>query len=760
MCECINGDCLVMMRRCWLVIDLIVLLALLAGCRGTNPAAALDAAPRINPPASLPAKLQDFPAVSGRGADVPKDYEAVAENDSLRLYVRRASSAVIVEDKRSGRLWRSSPKDLANNKGTTTAWRRQIEIPVQAAFVDPERSQPKNAKVDTAVKLAFQPVQGGVEVTYNIPNIQIAWDVIYALKDDCLEAIVPEKSVAEKGVNGLVSIDLLTYFGASMDGDEGYIVYPDGSGALMDFKSPHPPEVQKISTVIYGTDASGGFASLNSSTFREQISMPVFGLVSAPKDSQELSGFVGMITQGDFDASLGIARSGKGINYNHVWTTLLFRRQGKFSLTGGQPAWLYQPDRISGDRVVRYCFLNGADASYVGMAARYRDFLVKERGAKRVTARADRASLPRMSLEFYMGVERKTWFLADMIQMTTFSQVQAVLDDLEKAGVTQVDLALWNWNRGGTGQKYPDRLPADPRLGGEQGLKALASDARRRGQKLFLWDDYMRALPGSSGVLPYLDASRGVDGLPIGDAETMYLINPQVALRSFAMRDVPKITGLGASGLALQSFGFLAIPDKNQRYPLSREGFAATYMQIASLSRQQMGAVAVDGANSYVIPYVDHLYNVPVDSTHFDLFSAAIPFYSIVAHGLAQYSNYPYNLVADGKLIFLRQVEYGATPYFLLTEASSAQLFRTINNSIYSSQYSFWRAEVIRQYQAVEKLAPLEGQFITGHARLAEDVFQTTYEDGTRVLVNYSAQPYAAGAVTVPAQDFMVIRGE
>ena len=72
------------------------------------------------------------------------------------------------------------------------------------------------------------------------------------------------------------------------------------------------------------------------------------------------------------------------------------------------------------------------------MAARYRDFLMKERGAVRVGSRSTGAGealagtgqpqeLPRLHLGLLMGTERKTWFLADMISMTTFDQARAIL---------------------------------------------------------------------------------------------------------------------------------------------------------------------------------------------------------------------------------------------------------------------------------------------------------------------------------------------
>jgi Family of unknown function (DUF5696) len=726
---------------------MFILLVSLTGCQAKTASLPKDFTPVINPPLTQPATIASFPTISGRNPQVEEPYQPLAESSSLRLYLNQASSAIVVEDKRSGSLWRSSPADLSGNNETTTAWRKQIEAPVQVTYVDAERSQPKNIKPDS-VKLEYKPVEGGVTAIYRYLASNLAFAVTYSIQDDCLQATIPDSSIVEDGKNSLVSIDLLPFLGATHDGEEGYIVYPDGSGALMFFTPSDRPEVQKINSIVYGTDASGGLGG-SGGVYREQVVMPVFGLAGAQ------TAFVGMITHGDFDASIAVARSGKGINYNHVWGQFIFRRQGRFSLTGGQPTWLFQADRIGGDRQVRYCFLNGPQANYVGMASRYRQFLIDERGAKRISS-----SEPLINLAFFMGIERKTWFLSDMISLTTFAQVKEMLDNLTTAGVKRADIILWDWNRGGTAGSYPQRLPVDSRLGGENGLRTLAAELHDRGQRLFLQDNYLGSAPGAAGVMPYLDAIRGVDGLPIGDSETGYMLNPQVSLRRFAARDVPKMAALGADGLELESFASMAIPDKNLSYPLSREGFAASWMQIASLARKQFGSVAMVGSNTYTLPYTDRLDFVTVDSTHYDFFDETIPFYHIAVHGLVQYSGSPINLQADGKRMFLRGIEYGATPLFILSHDSSAKLARTGADSVYSSEFDFWRSEVIRQYGVMEKVAPLTNQFITGHARLADGVYQTTYEDGSRVIVNYNLQEYMAGNLNVPAQDFVVVQGD
>ncbi len=734
-------------QGCVRLLNLLVLLALLTGCGSAGAAANIERTPVINPPMEIPAAIDSFPTIAGRSAQVEQDYQLIAETEQLRLYFKPDTSAILIEDKRDGHILRSSPADLQDNKDLTPAWKSQIALPIQVSYVDGERSQAKNARPEQ-LGISSQPVQGGVRVTYKYDNLNLAFDVIYAIRGDCLEASLPTASIFEKGESLLVSVDLLAFLGATHDGEDGYIVYPDGSGALLDYKSPHPSDVQKMVGVIYGFDAPS-IGSAIGSVYRESVVMPAFGLVSAQ------ASFVGIVTHGDFDAAIGVGRSGKGLSYNHVWSQFIFRRQGSFSLSGGQPSLLYQPDRTTSDRQVRYCLLQDKEANYVGMAARYRQYLMDERGARRM---AD--NTPLEHLAFFMGTEQKTWLLKDMVLMTSFTDADQILKDLEKAGVTKVDVTLWFWNQGQVSNTYPVRLPVDSRLGGEAGLRELAKEIHQRNQRLFLMDDYSSVSPGSTKIQPFLDAVRGVDGLPFGNNDVGYVLNPQVSWRNFAVKDFPKMAAMGANGLELMNFASYAFPDKNTLYPLSRENFAATLMKMSSQVRNQFGAVAMMGSNTYAVPYADRLDGATMDSTHYDFFQDVIPFYQIAVHGLVQYTGNPFNLVSDGSRIFLRYIEYGAIPWFVLTQNNSAQLLRTGSNGVYSSQYSFWRSEVIRQYEIMKELAPLNNQFIVDHRRLAEGVLQTTYEDGTRIIVNYTQQPFEVGNQSVPPMDFLMIKGD
>jgi hypothetical protein len=392
------------------------------------------------------------------------------------------------------------------------------------------------------------------------------------------------------------------------------------------------------------------------------------------------------------------------------------------------------------------------------MATRYRQYLIDERGATRISERLG-GDLPLMNLIFFMGIERRNWFLADMVLMTRFEEVGQMMAELNQLGITNADISLWFWNEGGTSGEYPKRLPVDERLGGEDELRILIDDMHQLGYKVYLQDNYLSVSPGSNEIQPFLDAVRGVDGLPAGNPEMGYLLNPQVALREFALPDLPIIASFGADGLLLEALAEMTLPDKNSRFPLGRENFAASWMEIAEASRDELGSVSMTGGNIYAVPFSDRLDFVSLDSTHYDFNDETIPLYHIAVHGLVTYTSVPYNFLSNSQRMFLNQIEYGALPVFFLSHESSSLLFRTGANGVYSSRYDYWRDEILRQYQAMEALAPTISQFIIGHAKIADGVYSTTYEDGTQIVVNYNTDAYKSGAISVPPQDFIIVRG-
>ena len=73
--------------------------------------------------------------------------------------------------------------------------------------------------------------------------------------------------------------------------------------------------------------------------------------------------------------------------------------------------------------------------------------------------------------------------------------------------------------------------------------------------------------------------------------------------------------------------------------------------------------------------------------------------------------------------------------------------------------YSSWMEDAVKSYERYnEELGHTAQLRMTNHKRISEDLSLTEYEDGTQVYVNYSNADITADGLTVPANDYFVVR--
>jgi len=688
-----------------------------------------------------------------------RHYRVKAETDTLVLWFDETTSNLAVEDKRNGNLWRSAPDINKDELEVSGLWLDHMESPfVFSSTQDFERSKQNNTK-RAAPEMTFEPVDGGVKVHYKFTSDGegIELSIIYKIVGDELVVSVPYKEFKEdkeKG-NHLVSLELLPFLGAATDNDSGYAFYPDGSGAITRFEPIHPPEYTRgYSEFVYGPD---DFPWPQRQQTAQTAMLPVFGMVKGE------GAFLGIITQGEASAKVNFSPSGQVVNLYRTSAELVYRRNYTAYLRRGVTAEKIAEDPIAGDREVRYIFLDKASASYSGMAMRYRQYLIEEAGVQPI----ELAEYP-LHLRLFMGIQKPMLVFQQFVAMTTFEQAGTIVEDLMgNRGVQSVDLTLVGWNRGGWYQNWPRRLPVPSQLGGSKGLKALTDKMKELNVPVYLEDNYVEAFRDAGGFAPRVDVVRAVNKLPIVNPRDNdhLLLSPMVALR-FAQRDIPELAKMGVSGEEFLYFGEVMFPDYNARSlpkgqtVLERDGTADTWMRIADLSRNTLGKSAAHGANAYLFGYVDALRDLPMRDSGYIFADETVPFMQMVLHGLIPYSGETANLRYDARRQFLRQIEYGALPVFELTWKSSVELEPTEYNRLFSSEYKLWADRVQKEYQEMARIfAPLVNQRMVKHEKLANKVFQTTYEDGTRIVVNYNESPYEAGDVRVDALGYTVIPG-
>lgn len=153
------------------------------------------------------------------------------------------------------------------------------------------------------------------------------------------------------------------------------------------------------------------------------------------------------------------------------------------------------------------------------------------------------------------------------------------------------------------------------------------------------------------------------------------------------------------------------------------------------------------------------LFELPnTSSTHY-MTDESIPFYQMVVHGLIGYSGEAINQSGDPQRSLLNAVEYGAGLFYRWMYADDIEMYDNYYEDMYALNYVSWLDNAIESYNRYnEELGHTAQLVMTNHKRLSEDLSLTEYEDGTQVYVNYSDSEITVDGVTVPANDYFVVR--
>ena len=137
-----------------------------------------------------------------------------------------------------------------------------------------------------------------------------------------------------------------------------------------------------------------------------------------------------------------------------------------------------------------------------------------------------------------------------------------------------------------------------------------------------------------------------------------------------------------------------------------------------------------------------------------------VPFYQMVLHGYVHCAGEPLNHAQDRLHARLRTIESGAIPCYQLIYEDPSEVKQTSIDHLFSMGFEGWIDEASQFYMDANRiLADLQEQRIVDHRELAAGLFQTVYEDGRSVLVNYNAEDVRFGDIVVPGLDYMLVRG-
>lgn len=690
----------------------------------------------------------------------------VSENDKYELFVDEKTGNVRVVEKATQQQWLGSPQvpktTMPNNK-------KFMDSPAHVKYTMGADTTSTYTLKEKENKFKIEKTDYGAKVTFQLKE-QISFALEYRLTNDGLEVTIPNDSIKEEGQARLLSIEPLPFWNAASGDEQGALFVPDGSGALINYKKEHAQFFAGYSETIYGDDDAYVAASHTdieadwekALPFKEKIALPVFG------NYRNGIGSLGIVTQGQYDAKINATPSGiRAIPMYRTSAEFVYRKQDVIFIgTSGQIPF-FQGERIAGDRKLRFVTLEGQEANYVGLAKAYRNYLTTEQNVQPV----EQTGYP-LRIKLFGGLIRDDILGSSFIKMTTFEQAKTIIDAYASKGMTNLELTFEGWSEDGMYGDQPDHFPVEKSLGGSKDLKELAAYAKQKGVKLYLEANYARAYSDSDGMSKSKDAIRGMDKQVKEDPnyfiserwnkdyEMFYLMKPERVVNKHVMKELDNYADLGIDGVQLSYWGDNLYSDLDPRTMTQREQTANTWVSAIDAIRGKVGSTGVDYGFAYTLGHVNRIDNVPLDSSHFTFMDETVPFYQIAVHGLVPYAASPTNLRDDAQVENLRALEYGALPSLELTYEKTSKLQRTMETRLLSSQYTSWIENAASEYTAsASYYESIAGKAITNHEKLSSNVFRTTYDGGTQIIVNYGDADAIVDGVSVPALGYTVRNG-
>ena len=593
--------------------------------------------------------------------------------------------------------------------------------------------------------------------------------LVYQLDGDSLLVYVPTSEIKYLEDYPLTQIHILEFFGAAGQDKEGYMLVPDGSGSLIYLNNGKTSDSQYIGKV-YGRDYT--FVSETKSSNAYPVTMPVFGM------KQDDKAFFCIIEEGEAFATIYGRVSGIVNSYNYISADFLVLPNEDLQLDtmGTNSLKVFQPKIYEGNIKLRYYFLDGEEADYSGMARCYQNYLVNKGLLSRKESSRD--SLP-FILETIGSIDKKKNFLGipynGLVSLTTFDQAIEMMDAFREKGVESLILKYSGWINGGIQQQAATKLDVVSQIGGKKGLKKLINYVNENkipffpevyfnyayGDKLF--DGFsssrnvVRSLENKVIRKPEYHLVWKIPISSIVDRAEPFIVSPAF-YKEMCSSFIKNLDRYDIYGLALGSLYFDLNSDFNKRNLIDRQSAIAKVIETQKFISEKGYMQMANGANAYALGGLDYIIDLPYDSNNLTVTDESIPFYQMVIRGYIEYTGSPFNVSSDDTYNLLKSIETGSGIYYRLFYEDNSIIKDSYHTDLYSHNFRNNFDRAVRVYQAAASvLNAVQGQRIIRHDILDEGVRLVTYENGVRILVNYSEAPYTYGNKTVEANSFAAL---
>ncbi len=732
-------------------------------------------------------------------------FELIAETDKVALYADKKIGEIKLVDKISGTEWYSNPQDksasidIGENKEriysqfsieyaqaynllTTNSsmeclkYTKTNSIPclstkafnVLAGFDKMEGHE----NVGFCDALSFELVDNGIKFIYKMPKFGFKIVLQHTVKDDYLESkILMDESVLssihmEKQVVGgfqtriteidynVTRIDLLPMFGAGRVGEEGSMFVPDESGVIINYNNG------KENYAEYDMPVYGRYYETKEYARRSSgVYMPVFGNIK-PEGT-----LMGVVTEGAPAAFVRAYVAGKNTEFNNAYSSAqVFVIESNVGETEGVP---YAKSLFGeeSDYTVRYYPLAAENGGYVGMANKYRDYLVNEKGMK---AKTEEAS-SKVFLDMYAQVNKDKNILGIPVEMpeplTSYEDVINIIEELKEAGVDQPTIRYSNWQSTKNDGKVAAKVKLSSYLGGKGKFDELLEYVEENNIAFYPSIDYVNFSEGTLKYSKFANSIKKLDQspttitrsrVPVKLGSKWYLLKP-LTLKEGIATYFENYKKYNIGGIGLDSIGSMVYSDYSKG-STARVDTAKVWEEVFANAKETAGRVLFEEANAYAFPYADVILKSPSTDAYCEIADYTVPFYQMVLHGYVNFGTEAVNLSATPEYIRLKGIETGAALTYSVFASPASDVKGTYMDYLFSANFDLIKGTIAENYNNDKAYYDkITGQPIVNHEILATNVTCTTFKNGVKAIVNYTDSPVVLeDGTTVEAESYIV----
>ncbi|QMS84220.1 DUF5696 domain-containing protein [Candidatus Xianfuyuplasma coldseepsis] len=702
---------------------------------------------------------------------IPASFDKMAENEALELYLEEETLAIAVRVKENGYVYSSynySDSFAGKAAAVVNPIKSGVTIdlykettPTSVSFLD-TLANDLGEDIDVAEATITSQTNGfKAAIDFNHEFLKIKFDLYVTIEDDQVLVNVPADSVIEyneKIWNSqeqyyiLRNIVLFPYFGSTKQETDGYVIIPDGSGALITLDSA-PLEKASFSLNVYGSDP-GYMSNVTpqrtiSTKAPARVTMPLYAMIH----DVDNTGFYVVNEQGANYAVLNFKSTGVINDYYNTYFSFRYRQsyeQYQSRTNEDQYRISFQDDVNDYDVTTRYTFLSGAEASYVGVAKRYQQDLLESSQlgpSRRKTFAGTPTHVDVIGAEIIEGILRlKTK------EITTYQEITDMVKVMQQDGYSDLVLSLKTFNKDEWGYRF-DVYRA---LGGRNDFREMIAYMDDHNIDFSYYLDYVRSYDDFSKQHAQTLSKRNIYHIELTRMFFAHLVNDTEYYSEFAENDIEDLTKYGIDGVSFNGFDRSIYTSHDRGVVYSSRNMTDVQNVLAQFNNQGI-TTGLYNPDAYLYGYMDTYYDAPISSSDYQISAASIPFLQLVIGGYVDmYSPY-LNFISDETYSLMRMVEFGVFPSYVLTGGSTYDLKHTNSSNIYISEYDVLESRIATYYDFIDEglTATIDNEMVD-HTFLDTGVVRVDYADGTYIILNYNTTDVTVDTLTIEASSYVV----